>query len=37
MKEKKNYEEPALEIVEFKFEESIATSTLSTSLWEEIW
>lgn len=37
MKEKRNYEEPLLEVVEFNFEESIATSTLSTSLWEEIW
>lgn len=43
MKEKKHYEEPTIEIVEFEIEEAIATSTADgQSFWgtlgsEEIW
>ena len=42
MKEKKHYEEPTIEIVEFEIEEAIAISAQGTSFWgtlgsEEIW
>ena len=34
---KKRYEKPTIEVTEFEFEDSIATSGLGAGLWEEIW
>lgn len=34
---KKDYEVPLIEVIEFEFEDSIATSGVGASLFEEIW
>lgn len=34
---KRKYEEPTIEVTEFEFEDSIATSGVGASLFEEVW
>lgn len=36
-KERKLYEEPQIEVMEFSQEDSIATSGLGAGLWDSIW